>query len=472
MTVIQSTKGAFTESMNNNMTHVRKPVFVDNAIHYEKITEKVSNKREVSIQQRKTSNYSVATENEYNLIESESAIIATHADSNFTSDIWTTKGKNSVPKTIYSSQNPKERLVWSTTEDVTNGLRLNLQNMKGQSMEEIGFSGQKGRFGVSLDVGMRSTDLVTRITKNVDENLNSVTLGAPLSVSNQGGTRRNQSLTFVAEDFNNVNTLSALQFVSRFDNRSIVFSKEGNVIYSADSNKGLPYPIDKNIRFGKRGSNPVSSIPNRITVTGVPSALNDDVTMTLDDRERQGSLSSPDIITSPTIFDMSIRSKTDARRVGRNKLRANALKKGSISSAGHPNAFHLRSGDLVNYSNEEYMISEISHSMSEKKSDMKFMLVEKGLEHLLQENEVTSIASSASDNKESHSQLITENLNLISAMKIKISTRFTITYVSGESNTLGNLSRGIGGASQIDKNNTIHDVSGIGSGVRGRLVVE
>tara|TARA_B100000287_G_scaffold289624_1_gene272924 strand:+ start:1429 stop:2463 length:1035 start_codon:yes stop_codon:yes gene_type:complete len=344
--------------------------------------------------------------------------------------------------------------------------------MKGQSMEEIGFSGQKGRFGVSLDVGMRSTDLVTRITKNVDENLNSVALGAPLSVSNQGGTRRNQSLTFVAEDFNNVNTLSALQFVSRFDNRSITFSKEGNVIYSADSNRGIPHFIDKDIRFGKRSSNPVSSIPNRVTITGVPSALNDDVTMTLDDRERQGDLSSPDIITSPTIVDMTVKSKSDARRVGRNKLRANALKQGSISSEGHPNVFHLRSGDLVNYSDKEYMISEISHSMSEKKSNLKFKLVEKGLEHLLRDNEITSIASSASQNKENHSQLITENLNLTSALKIKMHTRFQITDVSGESHTLGNLGRGIGGASQIDKNNTIHDVSSIGSGVRRKAMIE
>ena len=472
MTVIQSTKGAFTESLNNNMTHVRKPVFVDNAIHYEKITEKVSNKREVSIQQRKTSNYSVATENEYNLIESESAIIATHADSNFTSDIWTTKGKNSVPKIIYSSQNPKERLVWSTTEDATNGLRLNLQNMKGQSMEEIGFSGQTGRFGVSLDVGMRSTDLVTRITKNVDENLNSVTLGAPLSVSNQGGTRRNQSLTFVAEDFNNVNTLSALQFVSRFDNRMLSFSKEGNVIYSPMKLGASSFSIDSNIRFGAKKKNPVSSIPNRITVTGVPSALNDDITITLDDRERQGDSNSPDIITSSPIFDMAVKSKGDARKSARNKLRSNALKQGSISSEGHPNAYHLRSGDIVKYDDEEYMISEVEHSMSDKQSNFKFMLVERGLEHLLHDNETASISSSASSNKESHSQLKVKNLNFINSFKISISSQFSFRdIISIDKATIGGK-RGIGGASQIDKNNTVHEVNALGMSKTESVVIE
>lgn len=463
MTVIQSTKGRFDTDMNNNMTDVRKPVFVDNAIHYEKIEEVPAVKQKITIQQKKTSNYSVSTEKSYNLIESGSSISVTHADSNYTTDIWTPKGKNSVPKIIYSQQDPTKRLVWSSSESVTDGLRLELQNMKGKSMQEIGFVGNTGHFGVSLDVGMRSTDLVTRLTNSVANNMNSISLGQPLSVSNQSASRRSQSLEYVAENFNNINLISALSFISRFDNRTLSFSKEGNVIYAPGNIVKKRSFIDGDLRFGNKSKNPVSSIANRVTVTGVPSALNDDVTITLDDRTRQGTIESPDIIAEKPIFDMSVKSISSARKVARNKLRVNALKQGSMSSAGHPNLYHLRAGDFVDYYNREYVVSEVIHKMSDKTSDLKFLLVEKGLETALQDIDVKSEAADSVNSKETHSQIKTENLNLALGLKINMITRIVVKRKISDSGTLGRHSISLGGASTIDKGGTTYPVSSIGS---------
>ena len=463
MTVIQSTKGRFDTDMNNNMTDVRKPVFVDNAIHYEKIDEVPAVKRKITIQQKKTSNCSVSNEKSYNLIESGSSISVTHADSNYTTDIWTPKGKNSVPKIIYSQQDPTKRLVWSSSESVTDGLRLELQNMKGRSMEEIGFAGNTGHFGASMDVGMRSTDLVTRLTSDVANSMNSIGLGQPLSISNQGASRRSQSMSYVAEDFNNTNLLSAINFLSRYDKRNLSITKEGNILYLPSSREGEISKIDGDVRYGKKNSNPVNSIPNRVTVTGIPSALNDDVTITLDDRERQGTTANPDVIVGPDVFDMTVKSKSDARRVARNRLRMNALTQGSISSDGHLNLHHLRAGDFVEYYNRKYSVSEVVHRMSNKQSDFKFLLVEQGVENVLQDINIQGNASDAINKKESHSQLKTENLNLTNSIEIKISTKLFLKSVGSGRHTLGRNLSGIGGASQIDKGGTVHAISKIGS---------
>ena len=118
------------------------------------------------------------------------------------------------------------------------------------------------------------------------------------------------------------------------------------------------------------------------------------------------------------------------------------------------------------------MISEVEHSMSDKQSNFKFMLVQRGLEHLLHDNETTSISSTASTNKESHSQLKVKNLNFINSFKISVSSQFTIrNVIFTDKATFGSV-RGIGGAAQIDKNNTVHDINALGVSKTESVVIE
>ena len=74
---ISSTKAAFTESLTEIMTDVRKPVFVDNAIHYGKYE---SQNKDIAKVTMITRDYSIATEKTYSIEEEESSLF-THKNS-------------------------------------------------------------------------------------------------------------------------------------------------------------------------------------------------------------------------------------------------------------------------------------------------------------------------------------------------------------------------------------------------------
>ena len=96
---IAHTQGRFDASLTTVATDVRKPVFVDNAVHYAKIESRSDGKNRVTIEARNAENYDIATEKAYSMVESESAVTLTHRETDghsLKSTIWTTKGQNST----------------------------------------------------------------------------------------------------------------------------------------------------------------------------------------------------------------------------------------------------------------------------------------------------------------------------------------------------------------------------------------
>ena len=453
MTLIQSTKSNFNTSMDSHMTDVRKPEFIDNAVHYSKITEQSVGNNIVTITNKQSSKYSISTEKAYNMSELQSTLLFTHSENSYKKDIWSPRGKNQIPKIIYGQDDINERLIWDSAESTNKGLRVELKNMKGKSVKEIGFKSKKVHFGTSVDVGFRTTDIITRLTKDIDGDLNSTLLGKPLSIANNTRNRRNLSNDFVALDFNNVNLLSSLKFISRHDNRLLNFTKEGNLLYTPFNDSGQHYSMDRDLKEGKESKDPISSTANRISITGVPNALNDDVSITIDDREKQQGVNSNDVVATSPIFDATIKSKKAARKMARNILQANSVQQGSISIEKVPDKFYIRPGDMINYSGTNYVVSETTHRTITKDSDFKFLLVDDGVEGILQNIEKDAMSLSSLSTVDTKTQIQTENFNFFNSLEINVTPLITIINVDHEKLLLGENSgrRGIGGASTIQE---------------------
>ena len=61
MTVLKNTRtGRYNTDPDEVMTHVRKPVFVDNAIHHGRISVQKANKAKVTVEKKNTRNLQVA----------------------------------------------------------------------------------------------------------------------------------------------------------------------------------------------------------------------------------------------------------------------------------------------------------------------------------------------------------------------------------------------------------------------------
>ena len=76
----------------------------------------------------------------------------------------------------------------STTTD--EGLRVELRNMKGKTLRGIGFDESAVRFGQTVDVGFRTTDLAMRLGDSITGSITSVSIGNPLNTvnSHRGGS--------------------------------------------------------------------------------------------------------------------------------------------------------------------------------------------------------------------------------------------------------------------------------------------
>ena len=292
MTLIQSSVGRFDTTLTSVMNDVRQPVFVDNAVHYAKIQPQSSNKSKITIEARNTQNYDLATEKTYALVESESSMHITHNETNghtLKDTVWTGKGKNTPTSLIYGVNKPSNRIIGGTNESTTSGMRVNVRNLKGSTLKDIGFDEEALRFGQIIDVGLRTTDLAVRLGNSIAGSITAVTIGESSMITNVGNNRRKVSNTYLAADFNGINLLSALRFVSRHDNRISIFNRHGILQYVPfNFSSGIRH-LNAQLRTGNEDTSPVENIENRITVQGESIALNENLVLTMDDAARQQS---------------------------------------------------------------------------------------------------------------------------------------------------------------------------------------
>ena len=230
MARMQNNQGAFDTSLTLIANKSRRPVFVDNAVHFAKVEPRSSGKSRVTVEQKNAETYYVATEKSYSLVESESAVTISHKETDghtLKTQLWSTRGNNLNTPLMYSTHEPSKRLSGKSITNTGNGLRIDLRNMQGRKLSDIGFSDDSVRMGQQVDIGLRTTDLAVQLADSVTGTVTAFSLGNALKSTNTGSQRRTASNVFLAADFKNINLITALRFISRHDNRLPMYDRYG-----------------------------------------------------------------------------------------------------------------------------------------------------------------------------------------------------------------------------------------------------
>jgi len=440
MTKLLASTGSFDPDVTQVMTHIRKPVFVDNAVHHALVSTQAGNKHKVTIENRNNATYNVFSEKSYDLVEGESFAQLTHSRRPghtstqapfYQEDALSPSSKK--PILMYDKEDPSKRLSFSSIESTNKGVTFNIMNMKGRLLKDIGFKGKSVHLGDPIDVGLRTSDLAMRLGTDVTGTLTSVSLGNLRSAANSNDGRRKHTTKFLAEDFYGISLLRALKFSSRHDSNMVYFDRFANLQYTpftfSESTRMLP----EEGRMGNEETNPISSNENRISILGNPMSLNEIASITVDDGERQQGKFDMDIKENiQPIFDATVKSNSDARRVARQILKANSIHKGSLRSSGHVDAWDLRPGKSVEYKGETRLITESRHVLSSRQTDFNFITVQKGVEGVLQEVSKGMAASTSKMNPDTITQKTEKNISLFSSIEILSSVMITVRGVEVE----------------------------------------
>ena len=432
MAVIKNTVvGRFNTDMPAVMDHVRKPVFVDNAVHHAKVDTSTGVQAKVTIENSNASTFQVMPETRYQIVEGESSIQITHKETpGHSSTAVPFLGDNVLsstnkPMLVYNADNPAQRLVTSTLESSTVGILMNLRNMKGKTLNDLGFFEREVKLGQPIDVGLRTTDMAIRLGQQATTSMNSFNIGRNMAATNNNNGRRMHSNRFLGQDFANVNLMTALRFIGRHDSRMVLMDRFGNMLYVPITFSEATAIVDADFHFGSTRTDPVDNTPNRITVQGQPIALNDLVIVTVNDTERQSGING-EIREEPTpVVDMTVRSSRKAKSVGRQILRGNTLSAGAISSEGHPGLTHLRPGMTIEYGGVNRVITEARHTPLTGFTDLTMLNIESGIEGVLQGISEGANAVSGTEAPLTYVQIVEENLSMFGKIELRITSTVT-----------------------------------------------
>ena len=443
---IISDKGAFAESLTEIMKDIRKPVFVDNAIHYGKYESQSKDIPKVTVKAR---NYSIATEKTYLIEEEESSVLLSHTKTpghSYENNVWSPEGVDKSTNLLYDTKDVNKKIFQDRVDILDKKVRLNLSNMKNKTLEDLAF-GNRVHMGQPVDIGLRVTDLAIRLSEKIDGSLTSFSISEPLSISNSSTQRTKHSKSFFAHNFNNINLITALKLLGKKDNRILDFDKHGNLLFVPFNHNSYGYYLPDSSRIGSRKQNPKDDNINKITVTGVPLALNQDVTVVLNDGERQQG---GNIVESAPLFDSTISSTNEAYKVARNILKGYNLLKGSIESKGHVNAWMIRPGDLVATPLGKMVVKETSHDSATLLSDFEFLTTDFGIEDALQSIFEDNITSSQITTNDLEEQIQDLNFSFFENIEITSTVLISINQISANGLLIGQHHNrvAIGGSAQ------------------------
>ena len=391
---------------------VEATVLVDNGIHHAiYIRDSATTGQNLALKRFAQSDFQVTAERRYRLIEEESAVRLTYADVPGINDSTTVffetsplSGTATPPMLLHGES---DKLRPKAVETATKGSRLTLQNMNGRSLDDLSFTDTHVHAGQLASVGLRTTDLVQRIFKDVQHSLNSISVGLPYTGSRTGSSTTNKgeshrhSTNFLAQDFRGVTIPSAVRFVGRYDHYAILHDRFGNFIYGPD----VMMITDRKIGTKHGESNtqidPVAKVANRIIVRGDAIALNDVIEAVVDDAELQKKHGSVKSITND---DPTATTVSAARRNAAQLLRLNRKGQGALSSEGNLYAWDLEPGMVVLYENPEMgevlkqAIVEVEHNLKTGLSDLTMLSYDRGIEGIMMAfQDASAIGSSSND---------------------------------------------------------------------------
>jgi len=390
---------------------VSEPNFVDNAIYHAIYDNNADvTGRKYTVTKPLQSDFQVTHGRRYSFVEEEDAMLLTHYPASgvkTTSPAFFNTGSMTTGKTppvLLFAGSSKIRPDSITT--ATQGSRINLRNMKGQTLSQLGMDEVTSlNAGQIVNVGLRTTDIVLRLFKDKQHGLNSVTLGRPFSSANTSGTTTykgnanvKHSTTFLSTNMYHRTIPQAARMLGRSDNYAIYHDIFGNFIY-APNNFSQTNTIVRSMLADSVQRSKVDDVPNRIVVQGVKVALNDDNNITLDDTEKQKEAG---IVKSQTVVDPTATSKQATQRAAKQMLRMSRKANMSISAKGLPNIGSLQPGDVITFNDTELgdtrqAVVEVNHYLTTNESDIQMVSYETGLERVLISSDNASESSQESE---------------------------------------------------------------------------
>ena len=358
------------------MKVARTPVFVDNCVHHA-IYATGNSSQKMAVTPAAKNSFQVASERTYQVVEEESAVRLVHTQKPghfYEGDVYFAGEKLStgatLPVVMYGSEDYSERIVADSVESTNLGSRLTLPNMKGQTLQTIGFEEGSVRLGHEIDVGLRTTDLAMKLAVTaIDDVLTSINLSrktTPYAVIQE---KISHSQTFLAHDFYKTNLISALRFIGKHDKRMVKHDKFGNLSYTKIQSGEEPKTL--NILDARIQQVHKTPSMDRVTIVGKQRGLNFNVQSTVSNPvnqyNRDGSTSTKDggIIVDPTIKNMS-----SARRIGREILSQNNKSESSVIVTNSIDNQSLNAGDLIKINNQTKMVSKVTHKLKNRTTDL------------------------------------------------------------------------------------------------------
>ncbi len=423
--------GRFDADQNAVMKRVRKPRFVDNAVRHGEYT-KVSGG--FAVNKPTNTDFVPTTEKRYKLIEENDTIKLMHNPTDsmtyegalfYDTDKVTTS--STLPPLIVASEDNNQSLIVSEIKTANKGTRYGLENMKGKSLPEIGFTDKTVRFAQKLGVGLRTSDLAIKVSKGTQNSLSGVKAKSP-------------SGTFVAQDFLGVEASSALRFLSKHDGYGPRNDRYGNICYFPQNQIEREYLLTENKITGGIDTDSNESVPNRVIVRGQARANNDDNAVQVDDFGSQADSVNevPGGIFAPTAV-----TKASARLIGRRMLKMAKNATGSRKMRDVVMSTQMHPGDMVSYrsrvENERYVVLGAKHNLVERTSDLHVNSVDVTLEDVLQRFQEVDISGSLEANLDRNRQFKVEEFSTAFGFKMKVSWEIAerVDINKGKGHTLG-----------------------------------
>ena len=397
-----------------------EPTFVDNAVHHViyETAQDMSKKTQVS--KPNQTHFQPTHPRKYRLSEEDSSVRlahTTHEDAPFFNGELTS-ATSSRPMLLIDSEESVLRLRTKSLEATDKGVKVQLNNMKGKTLESFGIVGEtKVYAGQVVSVGLRSTDLVEKLFDKSLHGLNSVTTNGV-------------STLFVAQNFNSTVLPTAVRFVGRHDHFIMYYDRFGNFLYAPKIFKSKDRELGMQRGLGATKSDPIVEVANRITVKGKGIALNDAISVRVDDAEEQKKQGA---IKEMRVKDPTVTNESKARISAGQLLRLNKKAQGALQSNRHAQSWDFEPGDIVNYKSAigevKQAIVELEHSSSGE-SHFQLISYEAGLESVINSFGDDADLDDEADATDYNTQVVTVNKSGVGSMNLNVRGIMTVGVVA------------------------------------------
>lgn len=422
--------GRFNATQSAIMKRVRKPKFVDNGVRHGEYTKQQSG---FLVKSPTSSDFVPTHDRTYSIIEEEDTIRLLHKvtdghryqGSVFFDEARIQDNKGDVTQTrlfppplLIGAEDSNQTLVLSdivlplvASVDDKSGSTFRLDNMKGRELSEIGFTDKSVRMGQKINVGLRTTDLASRVARASTSAINGLIIDNP-------------SATFVAKDLYGIDAVTAMRFLSKHDGYNVSLDQFGNLHYSHQNRYNREHYITQPMVSEGSIDNTSKSTPNRVVVRGKPRANNDQNVVQIDDFGPQGDGVNevPGGIYSPTAV-----TRASARAIGRRMLTMAKKATGGQKLMGVLHSSAVQPGDAITYDKITDSKGQIAlatkHDLISGKSEIEISAVSGSLEDILQRFQEVDISSTESENEDRNRQYAREEFFTSFGFNIKVSWR-------------------------------------------------